>query len=186
MKLFKLQEFAELLIKGSGLPFRQYPDQLSPSFEEQLKTIQLNTAAACRDLELYKNQTGDFVALFLETFVELRPPTNLRETKVIDALVRSAVQSGYVLALCEKDFKWDIPNGSIGKRSETILEVVCSGLEREVSRKFPLNPPIKIRTMATYAGYVLGRLGSASALKDLGAWKTDDKSTHTLYRWTIG
>jgi len=186
MKLLKLQEFAELLIKGSGLPFRQYPDQLNSSFEEQFKKIQLITAAACRDLELYKKQTGDFVALFLETFVELRPPTNLQETKVIDALVRSAVQSGYAIALCEKEFKWDTPNGSIEKTSETVLEVVCSGLERELSRKIPMNTPIKIRTMATYAGYVLGRQGSASAFRDLGAWKTDDKSTHTLWRWTIG
>ena len=186
MKLLKLQEFAELLIKGSGLPFRQYPDQITSSFEEQLKTIQFKIAAACRDLELYKNQTGDFVALFLETFVEFKPPRNFQETNVVNALICSAVQSGFVLAMCEKQFKWDIPNGSIGKESETVLEVFCSALEREVSRKFPVNPPIKIRTMATFAGYVLGRLGSASALKDLGAWKTDNKSTHTLYRWTIG
>lgn len=186
MKLVKIQEFAELLLEESGLPFKQYPDQLNASSVEQFKTIQAKTAAACKDLELYKDQTGDFIALFLETFVEFRPPVSLNDTKVFDALVRSAVQSGYVVALSEKDSKWDIPNGFIGKKSETILEAVCAGLEREVSRKFPSNPPVKLRTMATYAGYILGRLGSASALKDLGAWKTDDKSTHIIFRWIIG
>ena len=186
MNLLRLQEFAELLIKGSGLPFRQYPDQFNSSSAEQIQKIQLETAAACKNLDLYKNQTGDFVTLFLETFVEFRFPPNLKETKVFDALVRTAVQSGYVITLCEKDFNWDIPNGFIGKRSETILEMVCSGLEREINRKFPSNPPVKIRTMATYAGYVLGRLGLASAMKDLGSWKTVDGSTHIIYRWTIG
>lgn len=186
MKLVKIQEFAELLLSGSGLPFRQYPDQLNASSVEQFKTIQVKTAAACKDLTLYINQTGDFIELFLETFVEFRPPVSLDDTKVFDALVRSAVQSGYVVALSEKDFKWEIPNGSIGKKSETILEAVCAGLEREVSRKFTSNPPVKLRTMAVYAGYVLGRLGSASALKDLGAWKADDKRTHTIFRWIVG
>lgn len=186
MKLVKIHEFAELLLNGSGLPFRQYPDQLNASSVEQFKTIQARTAAACKDLELYKDQTEAFIALFLETFVEFRPPISLDDTKVFDALVRSAVQSGYVVARSEKDFKWDTPNGSIGKKSETILEAICAGLEREVSRKFPSNSPVKLRTMAAYAGYVLGRLGSASALKDLGAWKADDESTHIIFRWIIG
>ena len=185
MKLHKLQEFAELLIKGKGLPFRQHPDQFDSSSGEQIQKLQLMTAAACKDLTLYEKQSGQFVDLFLETFVEYSPPFNLEESKVVEVLIRSAVQSGFVIAICEKDFKWDQPNGAIGKRTETMLEMVCSGLEREVSRKFPSNPPIKIRTMATYAGYFLGRQGSLVALADLGAWKTDS-GTHTIYRWTIG
>lgn len=186
MKLHKLQEFAELLIKGVGLPFRQHPDQFDSSSGEQIQKLQLMTAAACKDLTLYEQQSGQFVNLFLETFVEYTPPFNLEESKVVEVLVRSAVQSGFVIAICEKDFKWDQPNGAVGKRTETMLEMVCSGLEREVSRKFPTNPPVKIRTMATYAGYLLGRQGSIVAFADLGAWKTDTEATHTLYRWTFG
>ena len=186
MNLFKFQEFAELLIKESGLPFRQYPDKFNHSSEKQVQKIQLMTSAACKDLQLYKEQTGDFVELFLETFVEFRSPPSLEEKKVFDALVRSAVQAGYVIALCEKDFGWDMPSRSIGQRSETMLEMVCSGLEREISRKFPSNPPVKIRTMATFAGYVLARVGLESAMKDLGSWKANDGITHVIYRWTIG
>jgi hypothetical protein len=186
MNLLKLQEFAELLVKGSGLPFRQYPDQFDSSSGEEIQKLQLKTAEACKDLALYEVQTGEFVTLFLETFVELRRPSDVQETNIIEALVRSSVQAGYVIALCEKDFKWDRPIGSVGKRTETMLEAVSSGLEREVSRKFPTNPPIKIRTMATYAGYFLGRQGPTVAIADLGVWKTDTESTHTIYRWTIG
>jgi len=186
MKLHKLQEFAELLIKGAGLPFRQHPDQFDSSSGEQIQKLQLMTAAACKDLALYEQQVGQFVDLFLETFVEYTPPFDLEEAKVVEVLVRSAAQAGYVIALCENDFKWDRPNGSVGKRTETMLEAVCSGLEREVTRKFPTNPPVKIRTMATYAGYLLGRQGSVVANADLGAWKTDTETTHTLYKWTIG
>jgi hypothetical protein len=111
---------------------------------------------------------------------------DVQEENIIDALVRSSVQAGYVIALCENDFKWDMPKEAVGKRTETMLEAVCSGLEREVTRKFPTNPPVKIRTMATYAGYLLGRQGSAVAFADLGAWRTDTETTHTLYKWTIG
>ena len=186
MKLHKLQEFAELLIKGKGLPFRQHPDQFDSSSVEQIQKLQLMTAAACKDLALYEKQAGPFIDLFLETFVEYTPPFNLEESKVVEALVRSAVQAGYVIALCENDFKWDRPNGSVGKRTETMLEAVSSGLEREVSRKFPTNSPVKIRTMAAYAGYFLGRQGSTVAVDDLGAWKTDTEVTHIFYRWTIG
>ena len=186
MNLLKLQDFAELLIKGPGLPFRQYPDQFDSSSGEEIQMFQLKTAEACKDLELYKMQTGDFIGLFLETFVEHRQPLDVREENIIDALVRSSVQAGYVIALCENDFKWDMPKEAVGKRTETMLEAVCSGLEREVTRKFPTNPPVKIRTMATYAGYLLGRQGSAVAFSDLGAWRTDTETTHTLYKWTIG
>jgi hypothetical protein len=186
MNLLKLQDFAELLIKGPGLPFRQYPDQFDSSSGEEIQMFQLKTAEACRDLELYKRQTGEFIELFLETFVEHRQPLDVQEENIIDALVRSSVQAGYVIALCENDFKWDMPKEAVGKRTETMLEAVCSGLEREVTRKFPTNPPVKIRTMATYAGYLLGRQGSAVAFADLGAWKTDTETTHTLYKWTIG
>ena len=186
MNLLKLQKFAELLIMESGLPFRQHPDEFDSSSAEQIQKLQSKTAEACKDLALYEKQTGEFVALFLETFVEFRPPFDLQEKKVIDALVRSAVQSGYVIAVCENDFKWDKPNESIGKRTESILEMVCSGLEREVNRKFPTNPPEKIRTMATYAGYILGRQGSLATLADLGAWKNKNGTTHTIFRWTIG
>ena len=186
MNLLKLQDFAELLIKGPGLPFRQYPDQFDSSSGEEVQIFQLKTAEACRDLELYKRQTGEFIELFLETFVEHRQPLDVQEENIIDALVRSSVQAGYVIALCENDFKWDMPKEAVGKRTETMLEAVCSGLEREVTRKFPTNPPVKIRTMATYAGYLLGRQGSAVAFADLGAWKTDTETTHTLYKWTIG
>lgn len=186
MNLLKLQDFAELLIKGPGLPFRQYPDQFDSSSGEEVQIFQLKTAEACKDLELYKRQTGEFIELFLETFVELRQPIDVPEKNIIDALVRSSVQAGYVIALCEKDFKWDRPNGSVGKRTETMLDAVCSGLEREVTRKFPTNPPVKIRTMATYAGYLLERQGSVMAFADLGAWKSDTENTHTLYKWTFG
>ena len=186
MNLLKLQDFAELLIKGPGLPFRQYPDQFDSSSSEEVQIFQLKTAEACKDLELYKRQTGEFIELFLETFVELRQPIDVPEKNIIDALVRSSVQAGYVIALCEKDFKWDRPNGSVGKRTETMLDAVCSGLEREVTRKFPTNPPVKIRTMATYAGYLLGRQGSVMAFADLGTWKSDTENTHTLYKWTFG
>jgi hypothetical protein len=114
MKLHKLQEFAELLIKGAGLPFRQHPDQFDSSSGEQIQKLQLMTAAACKDLTLYEKQSGQFVDLFLETFVEYTPPFNLEESKVVEVLVRSAVQSGFVIAICEKDFKWDQQNGTVG------------------------------------------------------------------------
>jgi len=181
MQIMDLDNFAETLLERHGIPFRQYESDIS---EKQLQTIRSRTTDACSNLHKYDQEIGEYVAPFMIRFTVFAPDTDSAVVENFQVLIRSAIQCGYVISKCEFEFKWDRLDGVIGKETETMLEVISAGLEREVDRLFEI-PPRKIRTMAVYLGYLIDRLGPVHVKDMLSGVTKNPGQVYAIYQWHV-